>query len=290
MNRNPGRLVRNTKADKSEDEEPSCKKQRVDFSDSDSDAECDVDPAEELVRYPYFNHSRVDLQLNTLQCKQRDHNRCVLTGFREPIVVARIFPYDIDQLKDSPKQRYFFYALRLYREDKKIESWETQINSEDIRTSCANMLCMSIHAYHLWLKARFALRPVSLSEDKTRLTVQFYWLARRRYKKKMNPRRIPRPFPDDLSASYTIDGEVSAMLFNLHNLSALRSSDVLVFKTDDSVARPLPSLELMEMQWCLHRMLALSGAPDATDEQLNPKECWMLGYESEDADDSEDNC
>lgn len=43
------------------------------------------------------------------------------------------------------------------------------------------------------------------------------------------------------------------------------SGDTIVFQTDDPEQRPLPSVALLEMQWTLHRVLAMSGAADAPD-------------------------
>lgn len=60
MNRNSQRIFgyANAKLNTSKDNEPPCKKRRVELSDSDGDAEGDVDPAEELVRCTYTNITR----------------------------------------------------------------------------------------------------------------------------------------------------------------------------------------------------------------------------------------
>ncbi|GAQ33866.1 hypothetical protein AtubIFM61612_005066 [Aspergillus tubingensis] len=50
------------------------------------------------------------------------------------------------------------------------------------------------------------------------------------------------------------------------------------------VGHPLPSIELLNMQWALRRVLALSGAADATDEELDPPNPDWLQAEATDED------
>ena len=126
---------------------------------------------------------------------------------------------------------------------------------------------MLISAHKLWEKARFALKPLSLSEDQKVLTVQFYWLPVNSYSRKMAPTETPRPFPGNLSSS-RVNGRDSAKLYNNATDTKLCSGDILTFATNDPINHPLPSMELLNMQWVLHRVLALSGAADATDEDL----------------------
>ena len=61
----------------------------------------------------------------------------------------------------------------------------------------------------------------------------------------------------------------------IHKLSTqapqlIRSGDVIIFTTDDPEKLPIPSIDLLDMQWALHRATALSGAAEATDEELDP--------------------
>ncbi|GMG10541.1 unnamed protein product [Aspergillus oryzae] len=82
--------------------------------------------------------------------------------------------------------------------------------------------------------------------------------------------RTPSPFPGNLSSS-TVNGQHSAKLFNIATDTKLCSGDIITFETNDPVGHPLPSMELLNMQWVLHRVLALSGVADATDEDLEPE-------------------
>jgi hypothetical protein len=44
------------------------------------------------------------------------------------------------------------------------------------------------------------------------------------------------------------------------------SGDEISLTTDDPVSQPLPDLRLLEMQWFLHRVTAMSGAAEPQDD------------------------
>lgn len=56
----------------------------------------------------------------------------------------------------------------------------------------------------------------------------------------------------------------------------IQSGDVISFTTHGPEKLPLPSFDLLDMQWALHRVTALSGAADATDEELDPDDGLCL--------------
>lgn len=97
--------------------------------------------------------------------------------------------------------------------------------------------------------------------------MQFFWL----------PQQSPSPFP---CSSSILDGQTAAKLSRVDIDSKLCSRDILTFETNDPVGHPLPSIKMLEMQWILHQVLALSGAADATNEELDPKSDRHLGLTS----------
>ncbi|PYI34920.1 hypothetical protein BP00DRAFT_422854 [Aspergillus indologenus CBS 114.80] len=44
---------------------------------------------------------------------------------------------------------------------------------------------------------------------------------------------------------------------------------IIIMTTDDPQDKPLPSMELLQMQWTLNRLAALSGAAAVDDEELD---------------------
>ncbi|GLA61713.1 hypothetical protein AtubIFM55763_011054 [Aspergillus tubingensis] len=215
-------------------------------------------------------------------CKERDQNACLLTGYSEPLEVAHIFPYSLGQKKTELE--IFWGILRMYWSGEKIDKWREQVLGPNGTETCSNLMCMSNLAHKLWETARFALNPLSISEDQKVMKVKFYWMPINKFSDNMPSRIVPTPFPDGRVSSIVVKGRPNAKLFNINTDIALRSGDVLTFKTDDPVGHPLPSMELLSMQWALHRVLALSGAADATDEELDPPDPDWLQVEATDED------
>lgn len=68
---------------------------------------------------------------------------------------------------------------------------------------------------------------------------------------------------------------LNAKLWNCETDKPIYSGELVTLTTRDPVAMPLPSFELLEMQWMLNRIAALSGAADVTDEQLEDEDFWF---------------
>ncbi|PWY78014.1 hypothetical protein BO94DRAFT_588317 [Aspergillus sclerotioniger CBS 115572] len=179
-------------------------------------------------------------------CRKRDQDTCLITYLREPIEVAHIYPFSLGKKKTSGGP-YVTFGPRRGSTDGKRKSQDR----------------------NLWEKARFALRPMCISDDQKVMTAEFFWLPghkRSGYKAIDEP---PVAFSSDLTAC-TVEEIERAKLFDMRTKSEINSGDALTFSTREPVKYSLPSIELLEMQWTLHRVLALSGAADVTDEDLDP--------------------
>ena len=162
---------------------------------------------------------------------------------------------------------HFWEALECYWSSEKVSAWKEQVLDPDGVETCSNLMCLLNMARRLWELAVFALKPLSLSEDKRQLEVQFYWLPMNRYRQTMPVTAIPSPFPHNLSST---NAEYTTVLCNIVTDSTICSGDIFTFKTDDPVGHPLPSMQLLNMQWILTRVLALSGAAWVTEEEPFP--------------------
>lgn len=116
--------------------------------------------------------------------------------------------------------------------------------------------------HRLWCKARFALEPVEVSEDKTSLTARFWWLPLRTYSNWVRVSGAPS-LPSDLDAS-----PFNAKLWDCVPEERIRSGHLLMTTTPDPESMPLPSFELLHMQWVLNRVAAMSGAADVSEEYV----------------------
>ncbi|KAI9038072.1 uncharacterized protein KD926_011310 [Aspergillus affinis] len=200
-----------------------------------------------------------------------DHDETTPTrkrGFGEPLEVAHIYPYSLgDRTKLGP--RIFWSTLKFFWSPAHIAAWEKELLGPKGTEVCPNLMTLVNMAHKLWEHARFALRPLSITEDKKSLKVQFYWLPRLDYSHSRSMTRIPHPFPEDLSSSESKDRTL-AKLYHMETDLQVKSKDILTFRTANPITHPLPSFNLLEMQWVLHRVLALSGAADVPYEDLDP--------------------
>lgn len=116
-----------------------------------------------------------------------------------------------------------------------------------------NMVCLSEPARKLWKLGRFALKPLSSSSSTpsgmaTSLTVEFHWIWRQ------GNERFAEP----------------PALFNHRTGNWIRSGDIFTLYTDDPVFMPLPSVDILDMQWVLTRAVGLARA------SLGPKVALLL--------------
>jgi hypothetical protein len=142
----------------------------------------------------------------------------------------------------------------------RTDTWYNAIFSSPEKTEvCQNLLCLSPNAYAYWERAYFALKPIRISDDKKRLDVQFFWLSSNTLVSGINTLQAPSLLAPDYGPNLT-------MLFNNESRKEIRSGDEISLHTDDPVSRPLPDFSLLEMQWFLHRITAMSGAAESQDD------------------------
>lgn len=125
---------------------------------------------------------------------------------------------------------------------------------------CYNLLCLSPSAHRYHGKGYFALKPISFSRDRKCLIVKFFWLRKESRASFVNICETP-------SLEGCDRGPDNARLWNHDTGEPIQSGDELRFETEDP--EDLPSYELLEMQWFLNRVVAISGAADIDDDYDN---------------------
>ncbi|OJJ53439.1 hypothetical protein ASPSYDRAFT_530276 [Aspergillus sydowii CBS 593.65] len=163
----------------------------------------------------------------------------------------------------------------------KIQDWEDAVLDMERTEILPNLICLAPTVHGLWRKAKFALKPRELSADQTKLTVEFHWLQDSVYE----PRdlRIPPANPAKLDGTTR-----QTRLLNCGAKRCICSGDILTFTTEDPEKWPLPSVHLLYMQWVLNRLVALAGAVDVADEELDPDNEADLSEETEEEEDDEE--
>lgn len=146
-------------------------------------------------------------------------------------------------------------ALEYFWTEKQVDIWK-QAYDDSRRVGSWDVLP---EVYDLHRKGYFGLKPLSLTRDKKRLQVQFFWLGQPRFN---NNGEVLAAFsvpPPKLGRLFT----TSAGPFNSKLLDKgkkrIESGRIYTFKSTDPVSRPLPSMEFLELQWVLNCMYAESG-------------------------------
>jgi hypothetical protein len=163
----------------------------------------------------------------------------------------------------DPPRHNFWQTLRLFWSAGRIQNWRNAIFSDPNNPNqgvetCYNLICLSPDSHRYWTKARFALKPIQLSEDKKRLDVEFHWLPKYN-RSEMDI--LTSPQSPEVSNSRPLIG-----LLHMATRQELYSGTKISFTTDNSVTRSLPHFALLEMQWILHRVTAMSAAAEVYDD------------------------
>ncbi|EEP81424.1 predicted protein [Uncinocarpus reesii 1704] len=184
-------------------------------------------------------------------CKSRDNTRCVVTHMPEIVEVAHIYPYPMSSL---PRNDSFWGSLQVFWSEERIKQWKAAVFTERSTKACYNLITFDPLVHACWGRALFALKPLDVAEDQKSMQVQFFWL--RNY-----PRRPAQSITSRPELPASLDGNLADLcLFDCITDKVIVSGTVLTLHTDDPETKPLPSIALLEMQWFLHRLTAMSGA------------------------------
>lgn len=152
--------------------------------------------------------------------------------------------------------------LKNFWPEEKVTAWEAELfpngTHEKGLDTARNLITFSKDAHDYWNKGVFALKPISVSDDNTTLTIQFFWQAKHQdIQPTMSLLTTPLSTKD-------LDSNNGACLadFRGPQVRRVKSGDIFELKTDDVEARPLPSFTLLEMQWFLQRVTGMAGAAD----------------------------
>lgn len=148
-------------------------------------------------------------------------------------------------------------ALKVYWRGERVEAWREALLGEDgiINTEqLGNLITLGDHARVYWDEHLIALKPVQ--RDSNTLTVELWWLPIRLTKDQLQKMIVGRK-PDLVEISKSPGNNIK--LFDCEIDKVIESGKVITFTTPDPARYPLPSFELLEMQWHLHRTAALSG-------------------------------
>lgn len=184
----------------------------------------------------------------------------MITNFPQ-VDVAHIYPLSLkksqssgNNKKGTGKYDNFWKTLQLFWSKDQVDKWEAQLTGPCGTELCENLLCLCPSAYRLWGACYFAFQPLHLRDDGKELITRFYWLP------EVTPHKVQ--VQDKPSISLHPPAELLNLRVENTDGSAhkMNSGDLVIFQTKDPENLPLPSWDILQMQWILHRIGALSGA------------------------------
>ena len=191
--------------------------------------------------------------------------RCCVTEAGEPLEVAHIYPYNLGHGKES-LQYHFWMRLCMFWPEERVNAWARAVYGPNGTETPTNFITLSSTVHKLWELSRFALKPVDLSSDMKTLRVQFFWLPVNSFVKDREYVAIT-----DLPSwtNHHDASPVDCKLFNCLTEKKICWGDVITIRTEDPINHPLPSWDLLDMQWVLQSLVALSGAAEASEDDLD---------------------
>lgn len=144
---------------------------------------------------------------------------------------------------------------------------DAKVDTEQVQ----NLITFNALVHTYWDDALCALRPISINTKKTSIEVAFHWLSA--------PGKITStasdhietmqdPLPHDINSFTESPGE-NICLIHGETRSIVRSGQIFTLRTDDPKSKPLQSMELLELQWILHRIAATRGAAEDDESEID---------------------
>ncbi|KAI2671571.1 hypothetical protein DTO027I6_4037 [Penicillium roqueforti] len=195
----------------------------------------------------------------------RDGNACVLTKFGiHGLHVSHILPF---KLNNSSREIEWSILEGFWGVDR-VMKWKTEImtiddNDGKVDTErVQNLITFMALVHTYWDNTLYALRPISINTKKTSMEVAFHWLpAPGKITRKASDsiETMQHPFPHDINSFTESPGENICLIHG----------ETRTLETDDPESKPLPSMELLELQWILHRIAAMRGAAEDDESEID---------------------
>jgi hypothetical protein len=197
--------------------------------------------------------------------EQRDNFRCVITS--DPINdVAHIYPFSLLKNKEEGifgVRHSFWDYLENFWPVEKIAAWEAELFPTGICEMgierVYNLITLSSTVHRAWNRGAFALKPISVYDNNTTLKVKFFW-QKKQTDAQATTSLLTTPFSTEgLDHNEGAFESGIARFFNCRD-ERIKSGDFFELKTNDAIEKPLPSFQLLEMQWFLQRVIGMAGA------------------------------
>jgi hypothetical protein len=204
--------------------------------------------------------------------RERDGYKCVITGARKVYQTARLFPVLVTKPPSDIEPAFpgIWKYVNFFWDRNTAERWKKAVFNSSFDPSrpvndCTNLICLRNDLRTAWANGLFALRPVFVSNDKTEIEVEFHWQPRARHATSDLIDVTQEPLPSkDVSS---VEGLVVVLPSRGNSFLPIQSGHRFKITTHNPVDHPLPSFDLLDMQWNFTRMLSMSAVADTFDDE-----------------------
>ncbi|OGE57095.1 hypothetical protein PENARI_c002G09478 [Penicillium arizonense] len=203
--------------------------------------------------------------------RERDGYKCVITGARKVYQTARIFPVLVTKPPTLVEPAFpgIWKYVDLFWDRSTAERWKKAVfnssfDPERPVNDCTNLICLRSDLRSAWANGLFALRPVSVSDDKTEIEIEFHWQPRAGHATSDLVDVTKEPVPSKNVSS--VENLVVVVSERGNSFLPIQSGHRFKITTDNPLDHPLPSFDLLDMQWNFTRMLSMSAAADTFDD------------------------
>jgi len=226
------------------------------------------------------------------RCKERDNNLCAVSRMAA-IDAAHIYPWCAFGDKGTERVKGFWSILRMFWKQEVVDNWH-KVLFVDPNTpyrgteNVSNMISFTSTLHRFHSNGAFALRPIQISDDKTKLELEFHWLEIEERELGTGINLLDRP---QSSQARTRSGKGYGPFIRYDtgdngDFTPLESGTRFTMSTDDPENMPLPDPGLMALQWHLQRVLAMSGAAGWSDDDFDNDDDDDFDNDDDDDDDA----
>lgn len=206
--------------------------------------------------------------------RKRENQGCFLNR-TEPIEVAHIYPnYLIHPRAEDAKRPFEFWdLLKIFWGAEKLASWQAELyrnpeNPTKAADTIKNLICMGPEIHKMWSNAHCALRPLGYNGQKTELALEWHWLPKEHHNfdNEVDITKVPSPTMG-LDCTAGQHNHVRVLIKTPPEAPrGLKTGDRILMMTPDPDNLPLPSHELLDLQFHLQRLSSMAAAADVDDE------------------------
>lgn len=193
----------------------------------------------------------------------RDNNQCVLS--KEDLHSLEV-AYVIPKWLHGTNPEVDWLNLLCFWSNERVKEWQQAISQANLLNTeqVQNLITLSAHVHAYWDGCACAFRPIQVNENRTKMEIAFHWLPPHDDKIRRED-LLPIDENPYGPGHRGFDKNPGDDNFEFD----IPSGYIFTVTTDDPSRKPLPSFELLNLQWQLRRIAAMQGDAEEDDSDID---------------------